>query len=177
MAVELNAQLIQKVEISPGLGMLRVTRSQGDLGEFRAGQFAVLGLPGSAPRCGLAEDEADEADLNKLIKRAYSIASSSVDREYLEFYITLVPSGALSPRLFALEPGDGVWLGPKFSGAFTLALDRLQNGRGNLAGRAEELRELGAKVKKQLPSDIIENATVKDQKSIADKTDEHCLDP
>jgi len=41
-------------------------------------------------------------------------------RSYLEFYITLVQSGALTPRLFALKPGDNVFLGKKISGMFTL---------------------------------------------------------
>ena len=42
-------------------------------------------------------------------------------RSCSEFYIVLVPSGVLTPRLFALPPGDRVWLGPKISGLFTLA--------------------------------------------------------
>lgn len=40
------------------------------------------------------------------------------------------------------------------SDAFDLALKRLTEGRGNLAGRAEEIRKLGAKVSRQLPPDI-----------------------
>ena len=57
---------------------------------------------------------------NKLIIRAYSVASSSVAREYLEFYISLVRSGSLTPRLFNLEKGDKLWLSTHFSGMFTL---------------------------------------------------------
>jgi ferredoxin/flavodoxin---NADP+ reductase len=41
------------------------------------------------------------ADPSKLIRRAYSVASSSLTREYMEFYVALVTSGALTPRLFA----------------------------------------------------------------------------
>ena len=40
------------------------------------------------------------------------------------------------------------------SDAFELALKRLTEGRGNLAGRAEEIRRLGAKVSRQLPGDL-----------------------
>ena len=58
----------------------------------------------------------------RLIRRAYSIASSSRARQYLEFYITLVKSGALTPRIFALGAGDRLWLGPKITGTFTLDL-------------------------------------------------------
>ncbi|MFV2072220.1 MAG: ferredoxin--NADP reductase [Thermoanaerobaculales bacterium] len=64
------------------------------------------------------EDPAPEPD--KLIRRAYSIASSPEEADFLELYITLVRSGALTPRLWALKPGDHLWLGRKFSGLFTL---------------------------------------------------------
>lgn len=48
------------------------------------------------------------------------------------------------------------------SDAFDLALKRLHGGRGNLVGRVEELRRLGAKVNKQLPPEIVENATIEE---------------
>jgi len=38
----------------------------------------------------------------------------------VEFYLTLITSGQLTPRLFALKHGDRVFLGPKASGVFTL---------------------------------------------------------
>lgn len=117
---QLNATLLQKVEISPGLAILRVAPENGELAEFSSGQFAVLGLPGAASRCPLSEPEDEPAPSDKLVKRAYSIASSSVARDYIEFYVALVTSGALSPHLLALEPGDRLWLGPKVSGMFTL---------------------------------------------------------
>ncbi len=41
------------------------------------------------------------------------------------------------------------------SDAFELALRRLSEGRGNLAGRAEEIRRLGAKVSRQLPDELV----------------------
>nr|HPK37448.1 DNA recombination protein RmuC [Kiritimatiellia bacterium] len=41
---------------------------------------------------------------------------------------------------------------------FDLALARLQTGRGNLVGRIEVLRKLGAKVSKALPPQVIEAA-------------------
>jgi DNA recombination protein RmuC len=42
------------------------------------------------------------------------------------------------------------------SESFDLALKRLKEGRGNLIGRVEELRRLGAKVNKQLPASVVE---------------------
>lgn len=116
----LNAIVAQRIEVSPGLIVLRVVPSGWELPDFESGQFAVLGLPGTALRHEVSDPEEARADPNKIIKRAYSIASSSVANEYLEFYIVLVPSGALTPRLFALSVGDGLWLSPKASGFFTL---------------------------------------------------------
>jgi ferredoxin--NADP+ reductase len=120
MPNELNARVLQKVEVSPGLAIFRVAPVGWEMNEFEPGQFAVLGLPGSSPRCDLAGEEDKPVATNKIIKRAYSIASSSVAKEYLEFYVVLVESGALTPRLFSLEQGDDLWLGKKFTGKFTL---------------------------------------------------------
>jgi ferredoxin--NADP+ reductase len=118
---ELNAVVAQRIEVAPGLIILRVVPDGWHLPEFQPGQFVVLGILPSAPRCAYADPEDPPPDPHKLIRRAYSIASSSVDRDYLEFYITLVHSGALTPRLFALKPGDRIWLGHKVTGLFTVS--------------------------------------------------------
>ena len=67
----------------------------------------------------MSEPEEPPTDPAKLIRRAYSIASSSLAREYMEFYVALVTTGALTPRLFTLRIGDRIWLGPKVTGMFT----------------------------------------------------------
>ncbi len=115
-----NAILVQKLEVSPGLVILRVVPDGWDLPEFLPGQFTVLGLPGRAPRCEGCDPEEDTVDSDKLIKRAFSVASSPSARDYIEFYVVLVPSGALTPRLFALSNGDRLWLSKKVTGTFTL---------------------------------------------------------
>ena len=115
---ELNAVVAMKAEIAPGLFIIRVVPDAWPLPTFKSGQFAVLGLPASAPRIPRADP--DDPATSGLIRRAYSIASSSADREYLEFYITVVSSGALTPRLAALSVGERLWLGPKITGMFTL---------------------------------------------------------
>jgi len=115
-----DARVLQRIEITPELMILRVVPEGWELPAFKAGQFAVLGLPGSAPRHSLSDPEEPPADPQKLICRAYSVASSPEERDYLELYITLVRSGTLTPRLWVLSPGDPVWLGRKFSGMFTL---------------------------------------------------------
>ena len=117
---KLNAVVTLRDEISPWLMILRVEPDGWQLPEFAAGQFAVIGLPGSAPRCALSEPEESPADPNKLIRRAYSIASSSLTKPYMDFYVALVTSGALTPRLFGLKIGDRIWLSPKIAGMFTL---------------------------------------------------------
>ena len=44
------------------------------------------------------------------------------------------------------------------SDSFDLALKRIKEGRGNLIGRVEEIRRLGAKVSRQIPPDLIAEA-------------------
>ena len=61
------------------------------------------------------------ADPERMIRRAYSIASESRADEFLEFYLTLVLSGELTPRLFGLELRDRLFVGPRAVGVFTLA--------------------------------------------------------
>ena len=118
--VELNAHLVQKILVSPTLAIMRFVPDGWQLPDFKAGQYGVLGLPYSAPRIPTS-DPLPYDDPDKLIRRAYSIASAPDVKDYVEFYIALVESGELTPRLFALEPGDKVFLGKKFTGMFTLA--------------------------------------------------------
>jgi ferredoxin--NADP+ reductase len=116
---DLNAIVTAKEELSARQMIIRVVTDGWDLPFFEAGQFAVLGLPGSAARCRWSDPENPPSEPDKFIRRAYSIASSSLVHEFMEFYIGLVVSGALTPRLFALGIGDGIWLSPKVSGMFT----------------------------------------------------------
>jgi ferredoxin--NADP+ reductase len=116
----LNAVVSSRNELSPRYLILRVVSEGWQLPNFMPGQFTVLGLPGSAPRCDWSEPELTPSDPKKMIRRAYSIASSSRTREYLEFYLSLVSNGALTPRLFALNIGDHLWLSPKVTGLFRL---------------------------------------------------------
>jgi ferredoxin--NADP+ reductase len=152
-AAEYNATVAQRVELAPGLIILRIVPDQPRFG-FKAGQYVVLGLKASEPRIDEAEldqlafrpapgetaageavpesaepvpeSAAEQAvttarpDPNKLIRRAYSIASGSLSEEYLEFVITVVMSGDLTPRLFRLGIKDRLYVGPKAVGMFTL---------------------------------------------------------
>jgi ferredoxin--NADP+ reductase len=115
-----NAILTHRIEAAPGLAILRIQPDGWTLPDFVPGQFAVIGLPASAPRVALSDPEEPGGDPDRLIRRAYSIASSSLERRYVEIFVNLVRSGEFTPRLFALQPGGQLWLGPKFTGMFTL---------------------------------------------------------
>jgi ferredoxin/flavodoxin---NADP+ reductase len=83
----LTATITSRREISADLWAIRV--DTGVPFPFSAGQYATLGVAGPAG----------------LIERAYSIASSPYEPE-LEFFIELVPAGALTPLLYHLQVGD-----------------------------------------------------------------------
>lgn len=117
---QLNAVVLQRVDFAPDLVILRIAPVGWELPEFTPGQYTLLGLPPSAPRSAGAVPEDPAPEPGELIRRAYSVASSSVEREYVEFYVAQVRSGTLTPRLFALQVGDRVHLSPRFTGMFTL---------------------------------------------------------
>lgn len=116
-----NATIIDCIEMT---GEIRIIRAKLDEPgfQFKAGQYTMLGLLRDAPRIPEAQSEelGGEPDKDPMIRRAYSIASGSIENAYLEFYISIVSSGALTPRLFALNVGDRLYVGEKAKGLFTL---------------------------------------------------------
>ena len=153
MAAEYNATVSSRVEVAPGLVILRIAPDKLPF-EFKSGQYVVLGLKASEPRIDESEGDGavvdavavtaepgsiegtpasrdavnaqtvaiarSSADPERMIRRAYSIASESRADEFLEFYLTVVMSGELTPRLFNLKIKDRLYLGPKAVGVFTL---------------------------------------------------------
>ena len=153
MAAEYNATVSSRVEVAPGLVIMRIAPDNLPF-EFKSGQYVVLGLRASAPRLDESENDgatldavatgreagsiegtaasrlavgvqsasiaAAAADPDRMIRRAYSIASESKADEFLEFYLTVVMSGELTPRLFNLKLKDRLYVGPKAVGVFTL---------------------------------------------------------
>lgn len=105
--LELNATISEIISCTDHIRIFRI-KPNFPMPKYVSGQFAVIGLPGPS---------------GKWINRAYSIASSP-DQEYLELYITLIDDGNLTPLLFKLKAGDKIYLGPRFSGDFTL--DRIE---------------------------------------------------
>lgn len=120
MTISLNAIITQKQILNPDLAILRIAPVGWRLPPFKPGQFAVVGLPGAAPRILLSDPEDPPPAPHKFIRRAYFIASSSRDQEYIELYVALVRSGELTPRLFNLEVGAQIHLAEKITGMFTL---------------------------------------------------------
>jgi len=114
-----NATVIQKITITPGLIILRVRPDEG-VPAFKPGQYTVLGLSSTSKRVYDSDADPKTYETEKMIKRAYSITSASLEKDYLEFYITLVRSGELTPRLFALESMSRIFVGKKPVGMFTL---------------------------------------------------------
>lgn len=102
--MDYNAEVSHREEVAEGLWILRVRPLDAEIPEFRAGQYAELGL---------------NLD-SKLVRRQYSIASQPSERSFLEFVIVLVEDGQLTPQLYKLGPGERLWLGPKIKGKFTL---------------------------------------------------------
>jgi len=123
----LNSYVTSVIQVSPSMRIIRVKPDEWNFPPFKAGQFVVLGLYGAAERVAEATEEFNQQEPDKLIKRAYSIASSSTD-EYIEFYISIVRSGSLTSRLFNLEIGDRLYMSQKPTGMFTLdEVDENQN--------------------------------------------------
>jgi ferredoxin--NADP+ reductase len=102
----------------------------------KPGQYSTLGLGQWEPRTPGCQDElVKPGDEQKLIRRAYSISCSVLGEDgklldvagtyWLEFYIVLVREStkgppALTPRLFAVNEGDRIFLGEKIAGHYTL---------------------------------------------------------
>ncbi len=120
MEQKLNSVVSQIIQVSPSMKIFRISPDGWDLPDFIPGQFVTLALPFSAPRAEGSTPDPEEMAPEKLIRRAYSIASSSKTKEFIEFYITWIHSGQLTPRLFALKVGDRIELGQKMTGMFTL---------------------------------------------------------
>ncbi len=131
-----NATVTLRRQIHDELLILRV-RPDGGVPTYEAGQYTTLGLGYWEPRTTDCDVEhLAETLMTRLAQRAYSISSPIIDEHdrpvrvnelgELEFYIVLIRHGqdhtpALTPRLFALESGARLFVGPHPKGRYTLA--------------------------------------------------------
>ncbi len=116
--------------------MIARIRHDQPLSHIEPGQYLTLGLGVWEPRCDNVPSLLGCVDSERthVIQRAYSLSCPMLEQQqlapvstlpFLEFYITLVrkPSDtppSLTPRLFALKPGDRLHCGSKPHGTYTL---------------------------------------------------------
>lgn len=116
MVVDSKATITYIQSLKEDLSVFRLVPQDGAVPEYKAGQFLTIGL--------------HVPNENKVIRRAYSIASHSENRKYIELYIRWVRKplpGRLTTQLFNAKEGDEInWLKP--TGAFTIN-NTLTNGQ------------------------------------------------
>lgn len=113
-----NTTLIDRQDVTEDLCIIRLRPDSGQALDYEPGQFITIGLPRpptlNSPAARMGSDRV------RLIRRAYSIASSPLTRDHIELYVALVEQGKLTPRLWDLYPGDRIWMDDQTKGEFTL---------------------------------------------------------
>lgn len=129
-----NATLISRDDLNEELSIVRVRPDGGLVPQFKPGQFCTLGWPRQAcappwqPKAGTIATEtplanrgdAAETAHPRMIRRAYSIASSADQRDAVELLVVLVEKGRLTPRLWTIGVGGRIWMDSRIMGEFTL---------------------------------------------------------
>ncbi len=115
----LNATVVKKILIAKGLAVFCVKPDEA-IADFIPGQYATLGVFGSAPRPVDFPPETTVFLPDKLIKRPYSIASAPTNKEYVEFYLAILPEGDFTSRIELVKEQDRIYMAPKMKGTFTL---------------------------------------------------------
>ncbi|MEC8495708.1 MAG: ferredoxin--NADP reductase, partial [Planctomycetota bacterium] len=105
-----NAEVIARIDWTDGLATFRVRPVGWDLPTFTPGQFANLALPAG---------EAWDTEQGEAVRRPYSVASTPGE-EHVDVFVRRVDDGELTPSLFDLQPGDGIYLEERITGHFTL---------------------------------------------------------
>ena len=103
MVVDNKATVTYVQLMKEDLVIMRFVPKDGQVPDFRAGQFITIGLP--VP-----------SENNKIVRRAYSIASHPENKKYIELVIRWVRKpvpGRLTTQLFNAKEGDELnWLKP-----------------------------------------------------------------
>ena len=117
MVEDNKATLTYTQLLKEDLGIFRLVPEDGVIPDFKAGQFLTIGMP--VP-----------GENNKVVRRAYSIASHPENKKCFEFVIRWVRKpfpGRLTTELFNAKEGDEVlWLKP--TGRALLINEELPNG-------------------------------------------------
>lgn len=125
-----NATLVERVDRNPSLSLFRVKFNNAQVPDFQPGQYTTLGLlPPPEPEAEAGADAATDENSPRakranrgprLLRRAYSIASSPNLKDYIEFYIVRVDEGKFTPLLWQVEQGAPIYMDEKIKGKFTL---------------------------------------------------------
>ena len=103
MVVDNKATITYIQLLKEDLMIMRLVPNDGQVPEYKAGQFITIGLPNPV------ED-------NKVVRRAYSIASHPENRKFIELVIRWVRKpipGRLTTQLFNAKVGDEIsWIKP-----------------------------------------------------------------
>ena len=103
MVVDNKATITFIELLKEDLAIFRLVPDDGKVPDFRAGQFITIGMP-------------NPAEGNKMVRRAYSIASHPENKKYIELVIRWVRKplpGRLTTLLFNAREGDEVgWIKP-----------------------------------------------------------------
>ena len=116
MVSETKAKITYMELLKEDLVVIRIVPENG-MPEYKTGQFLTIGVPVAAE--------------NKIVRRAYSIASHAENRDYFEFVIRWVRKplpGRVTTELFYASVGDEVSLGAP-TGVELLIDDKLPNGK------------------------------------------------
>ena len=117
MVVDNKATITYIQLLKEDLGIFRLVPNDGQVPDFQAGQFITIGLP-------------NPTENNKIVRRAYSIASHPENRKYIELVIRWVRKpipGRLTTQLFNAKAGDEVsWIKP--TGAALSINEKLPDG-------------------------------------------------
>ena len=96
MVVDNKATVTYVQLLKEDLLIMRIVPKEGPVPDFKAGQFLTLGLP-------------NKSDKDKMVRRAYSIASHPENKDYIEFVIRWVRKplpGRLTTQIFNVKEGD-----------------------------------------------------------------------
>ena len=99
MVVDNKAKVDYIRILKEDLLIMRIVPEDGVIPDYEAGQFLTLGLP-------------IPSENNKIIRRAYSIASHPENKKYFEFVIRWVRQplpGRLTTQIFNLKEGDEIF--------------------------------------------------------------------
>lgn len=93
--VTYQGTISEVVQETPYIKLFKVKLSS-SIFDYKPGQFMMLSLDHAKNENGI------------IIKRSYSIASSPLNKEYLEFCVSVKPDGKFSPYLDKLNQGDKI---------------------------------------------------------------------